>query len=114
MILRFGYYLTSFQTYMINMLLITERMMEEICHKNWTKHREAHVPSGPRSMRVVHDEIWQCHRQGISVFDHDLNLKRTMACGNISMISDVADVGNGHVILASYDGLYCMSVEGRH
>ena len=65
-------------------------------------------------MRVVQDEIWQCHRKGISVFDHDLNLKRNIDCGNISIVSDVADVGNGQVILAADDGLYCMSLEGRN
>ena len=87
--------------------------MDEICQRNWTKLREVHVPSGPRSMRLIQDDIWQCHLKGISVFDRNRDLKRVMDCGNISIVSDVAYVGNENVILAADDGLFCMSIEGR-
>ena len=81
--------------------------------KKWVKHSDVKVPTPTRSLRVINQQLWCCHRDGITVFDQDLQQQRIMPSGKMGECHDVAQ-SNGDILIAAENGLHLLEETGTY
>ena len=79
--------------------------------KKWVKHSDVKVPTPTRSLRVINQQLWCCHRDGITVLDQDLQQQRTIPSGKMGECHDVAQC-NGGILIAAQNGLHLLEETG--
>ena len=69
------------------------------------------VNSYVQATRVINQQLWCCcYYGGIVVFDTELNQQRTY---DMCRVYDVAQMSNGDVIIATFNGLYHAEITGE-
>ena len=75
--------------------------------KQWVKQAEKKIPRWSERLRVINQQLWCCCRKdGIVVFDSELQQQRTLLAADTDEVCDVAEMSNGDVVLAARNGLY--------
>ena len=81
--------------------------LKQASTKHWVKRAETKLPSHPISLRVINQQLWLCcGNAGIVVFDSELQQQRTIPAADMYVVSDVAEMSNGDVVIAAVRGLY--------
>ena len=82
--------------------------------RTWTWRKEAHVPACILStVRVIHGKIWVCHEDGVTVYDEDLQLSRTIPENGLGWVRDIAAPAGDELVIAALTGLYHMTGDGE-
>ena len=72
----------------------------------WTDVLKADVPESTHALRIIKQELWCCHKDGITLFDDQLRQLRVIQCTGVGECHDVAELSNGDVIVAGSGGLF--------
>ena len=75
--------------------------------KQWVKQAETKLPTIPEGLRVINQQLWCCCGfDAIVVLDSELQQQRTIPAADMYVVSDVAEMSNGDVVIAAVRGLY--------
>ena len=67
------------------------------------------IPKLPRGLRIINKQLWCCHQDGITAFNQNLNIVRTIWRGAMGECHDVAqDDGDDDILIAAANGVYCI------
>ena len=79
----------------------------------WVKEIEQDLPSKPRGLRVIDQQLWCCCGDaGINIIDTSRDLQRFVSSKRLGLVNDVAVMSNGDVIVASDNGLFRTDTNG--
>ena len=82
-------------------------MLKQASMKQWVKQAEKKLPESPKCLRVINQQLWCCCSDaGIMIFDSELQQQRTIPAGGMGIVYDVAEMSNGDVVIAAYNGVY--------
>ena len=82
----------------------TSSSLDLVNSRKWKRHQSVDIPDYPRCLRNVGNQLYQCHRNGISVYD--AQLKEVKSIPNGDNVYDLCDMPNGDLVVASGYGLY--------
>ena len=69
------------------------------------KHVKPRNYSG--TLTIIHDELWNCHWDGITVYDQELEQMRSMRCpGGNSWVFSVVSLPDDTVAVAGLEHMY--------
>ena len=81
--------------------------LKQASMKQLVKRAENELPSRSWGLRVINQQLWLCcGNAGIVVFDSELQQQRTIPAADMYVVSDVAEMSNGDVVIAAVRGLY--------
>ena len=65
------------------------------------------------AIRVIKQQLWCCHDDGVTVFDEHLQPQSKVPGGAMGACYDVAQLENGDVMIAAEYGLYVLDTSGE-
>ena len=74
--------------------------------RRWTRHQSVSVPNNPHGLRIIGNHLYQCHGDGITVYDTRLNQLNNIPSCDMDDVYDVSDMSNGDLIYAAGNGLF--------
>ena len=91
-------------------------LLKQLHEKSWVRTAEERIICDyVWAVRVINQQLWCCcSSDGIFVFDTELNQQRTIPCGDMGSVYDVAQMSNGDVVTAAKNGLYHTDVTGEN
>ena len=83
--------------------------------KRWIKSAQADLPqAGYGGLRVIKQQLWCCCGEaGIMVFDSALQKQRIIPVQAMKGVNDVAEISNGDVLIAAWQGIYHADASGK-
>ena len=90
-------------------------LIKQLHEKSWVGTAEEEITCGSLwALRVINQQLWCCcNSDGIVVFDTELKHQRTIPCGDMRRVFDVAQMSNGDVVIATTDGLHHTEITGE-
>ena len=88
--------------------------LKQASSKRWVQRAEIQLPASLlgeelsyEGLRVINQQLWCCSGDaGIVVFDSELQQQRTIPAADMGDVSDVAEMSNGDVVIATDNELY--------
>ena len=92
----------------------TSSSVDLVSSRQWKRHQSVNVPSYPHCLRNVGNHLFQCHDDGITVYDTQLMRMKNIPSGDMGFVYDVCDMPNGDLVAAAYNGLYHTKANGQY
>ena len=93
---------------------IEKHSLKMLSSRTWTHHQSVSVPNNPRCLRNIGTHLYQCHGNGITVYDTRLNQLNSIPSCDTGNVYDVCDMSNGDLLIATSYGLYHTGANGNH
>ena len=90
-------------------------LIKQLHEKSWVGTAEEEITCDSLwALRVINQQLWCCcSSDGIVVFDTELKHQRTIPCGDMRRVFDVAQMSNGDVVIAAAYGLHHTEITGE-
>ena len=84
-----------------------------LADKKWVKIQvSVNIPKLPRGLRIINKQLWCCHQNGITAFNENLDMVRTIPGGEMGECHDVAQDNDDDILIAAANGVYLLAAAG--
>ena len=88
--------------------------LELTTSKPWKRIRLANTSYEPACLRNLGNQLFQCHKSGITVYDIKLNKVKEIRLDEMGAVYDVCGFSSGYLVVAAQRGLYQIKENGQY
>ena len=81
--------------------------------KLWGEFQKKQLPNFPYSLRVINRQLAYCSGAGVTFLDTNLSELKTFHWRSLGLVSDVAELSSGDLVIAAENGLFHADSKGN-